>query len=78
MLCYEDIEMTEQNVVTGENADKGALKPQTFMSAKCKIAKVDHKVALTIKWEGISQAELQELAQRTIVHKAMSAYRTAG
>lgn len=59
-------------------SDKTEMKASTFVSAKCRIEKVDHKVALTINWEGIQPGELQELAQRTIVHKAMSTYRTNG
>ena len=52
------------------------MKPQTSVSANTLINKVKHHTNLTIDWTGMETADLQALAQRSIVIRYQNANRT--
>lgn len=55
-----------------------AIKNETNVSAKTTIDKVSHHTNLTIDWNGVSEEQVQALAQRSIVIKWQNDNRTNG
>lgn len=54
------------------------IKNETNVSAKTTIDKVSHHTNLTIDWTGVSEEQVQALAQRSIVIKWQNDNRTNG
>ena len=54
------------------------MKAETFVSASTTIDKVVHKSNVTIDWSGMTDDEMQALAQRSIIIRKQNADRTNG
>lgn len=54
------------------------MKLETQVSASTKVNKVSHKSNVTIDWSGMTDDDLQALAQRSIVIRKQNADRLAG
>jgi hypothetical protein len=54
------------------------MKAETFVSASTTVDKVIHKSNVTIDWTGMSDDEMQALAQRSIIIRKQNADRTNG
>lgn len=54
------------------------MKNETFVSAATLVNKIKHKSNVTIDWSGMTEDDLQALAQRSIVIRKQNADRQAG
>jgi len=54
------------------------MKLETQVSASTKVNKVSHKSNVTIDWTGMTDDDLQALAQRSIIIRKQNADRLAG
>lgn len=54
------------------------MKNETFVSASTKVSGVSHKSNVTIDWTGMTDDDLQALAQRSIIIRKQNADRLAG
>lgn len=54
------------------------MKNETFVSASTLVNKIKHKSDVTIDWSGMTEDDLQALAQRSIVIRKQNADRQAG
>lgn len=54
------------------------MKNETFVSASTKVNGVAHKSNVTIDWSGMTDDDLQALAQRSIIIRKQNADRLAG
>lgn len=54
------------------------MKLETHVSASTKVNKVSHKSNVTIDWTGMTDDDLQALAQRSIIIRKQNADRLAG
>ena len=54
------------------------MKTETFVTASTKVNNVAHKSNVTIDWTGMTEDDLQALAQRSIVIRKQNQDRTAG
>jgi len=58
-------------------SNENEMKLETFVSASTTVNKVKHKSNVTIDWTGMRVADLQALAQRSIVIRKQNADRLA-
>lgn len=54
------------------------MKNETFVSASTKVNNIAHKSNVTIDWTGMTDDDLQALAQRSIIIRKQNADRLAG
>lgn len=54
------------------------MKAETFVTASTKINNVSHKSHVTIDWSGMTDDDVQALAQRSLVIRKQNADRTKG
>jgi len=54
------------------------MKTETFVTASTKVNGVDHKSNVTIDWTGVTDDEMQALAQRSLIIRKQNADRTKG
>ena len=54
------------------------MKAETFVTASTKIDNVNHKSHVTIDWSGMTDDDIQALAQRSLIIRKQNADRTKG
>lgn len=54
------------------------MKNETFVTASTKVNNVNHKSHVTIDWTGMTDDDVQALAQRSLIIRKQNADRTAG